>query len=189
MADFIPAFNHTVGIEGGYANDKDDRGGETFCGISRKFHPDWAGWEYLDRYSVAEKRKLKLQDNLSLFGLVREFYRQEFWNRLNLDAANSQAIAAEAFDTAVNCGIKKSAEILQRSLNMVGGYPGRHVNVDCSIGPKTLQAVNACGYPDALLKCMNGFQFVHYYDIVKDDISQRKWFRGWLRRVWENHPE
>lgn len=189
MAEFNAPFQHTIDIEAGYANDSDDRGGETFVGISRVHWPDWHGWQIIDTYPAASRRALRYGDNPKLDRAVQEFYRAEFWDRLNLDAVNKQTIAAEVFDTAINCGLSKASEILQRSLNMVGGFPGRRLSVDGKIGPKTVSAVNGCRYPEALLKCLNGFQFEHYYQIVKRDISQRKWFRGWLRRVWEDHSE
>jgi type VI secretion system secreted protein VgrG len=39
--NFLKAFNTTMTFEGGYANDPDDAGGETYMGISRRYHPDW----------------------------------------------------------------------------------------------------------------------------------------------------
>jgi len=170
MALFRPAFNHTIGIEGGYVNDPDDPGGETKYGISKRSYPE------------TDIKNLTLAE-------ARHIYQCDFWYRLSLQQVDNQAIASELFDTAVNCGKAKAAEIIQRSLNMVGGHSTRRVNVDCIIGSKTIQAINSCQYPEALLKSMNGFQFEHYMKIVQRDITQRKWFRGWLRRVWEDHPE
>ena len=37
MADFNIAFEITMGHEGGYSFDKDDAGGETYRGISRRY--------------------------------------------------------------------------------------------------------------------------------------------------------
>jgi lysozyme family protein len=185
MASFSPAFNHTVGIEGGYANDPDDHGGETFCGVARKHHPNWPGWKIIDTYTHDDRRKLTLESSEQLSEAVKEFYQHEFWNPLNLDAVDRQILAAEVFDTAVNCGNGKAGEILQSSLNIVGGFSGRNLSCDGIIGPKTIEVLNACKYPLALLKCLNGFQFEHYHKIVMNNPSQSKWFRGWLRRVWE----
>ena len=50
MADFEKAFNKIIANEGGYVNDKDDKGGETFMGITRKNHPTIYLWEVIDRY-------------------------------------------------------------------------------------------------------------------------------------------
>ena len=35
MANFDEEFNRIIFVEGGYVNDKDDAGGETYLGISR----------------------------------------------------------------------------------------------------------------------------------------------------------
>ena len=37
MAEFETAYYLTNKIEGGYANDQDDKGGETYRGIARNF--------------------------------------------------------------------------------------------------------------------------------------------------------
>ena len=44
MADFRLAYKKIEAAEGGYVNDPDDKGGETYKGISRKANPDWNGW-------------------------------------------------------------------------------------------------------------------------------------------------
>ena len=45
MADFQPAFEKMIRNEGGYTlhNVASDRGGQTFAGIARNFHPNWPG--------------------------------------------------------------------------------------------------------------------------------------------------
>ncbi len=45
MADFIPCFEQTLTLEGGYKlhTVKGDRGGMTYAGISRVHHPNWPG--------------------------------------------------------------------------------------------------------------------------------------------------
>ena len=48
MASFGEAFEHTMGMEGGYANDPQDVGGETFMGVSRVYNPGWYGWTIID---------------------------------------------------------------------------------------------------------------------------------------------
>ena len=44
------AIKKTLKYEGGYVNDKDDRGGETYRGVSRRYHPNWSGWKIVDEY-------------------------------------------------------------------------------------------------------------------------------------------
>lgn len=166
MADFKPAFGHTIGIEGGYVNDPDDNGGETKFGISKRSYP------HLDIKALTIEK-------------AAEIYKLDYWDELRLDQVSNQAIAAELFDSAVNCGVGTASQWLQQSLNLVGGHVLNAVSVDGVVGSKTLVALESCQYPAAILKCLNGFQFERYLLIVRRDITQRKFFRGWLRRVWE----
>lgn len=48
--------------EGGYVNDPDDQGGETYCGIARKHHPGWPGWQTVD--AAQHKDSLGLRESL-----------------------------------------------------------------------------------------------------------------------------
>lgn len=41
MAEFNIAFQKTLTHEGGYVNDPEDSGGETYKGISRNNHKNW----------------------------------------------------------------------------------------------------------------------------------------------------
>ena len=40
--------------EGGYVDDRDDRGGETYRGISRNNFPDWKGWKKIDGFKPVD---------------------------------------------------------------------------------------------------------------------------------------
>jgi lysozyme family protein len=64
MSDFNTAYNLTMGIEGGYANDPNDHGGQTWKGIAQKMHPQWAGWLIIE---AAKKN----QAFLDLFHRIR----------------------------------------------------------------------------------------------------------------------
>ena len=57
MADFKEAFELTLAHEGGYVKDPDDRGGETYKGIARRYNPGWSGWARIDK---AKKQALKV---------------------------------------------------------------------------------------------------------------------------------
>mgnify|MGYP002957326922 CR=1 FL=1 len=39
MANFNEEFKKVILVEGGYVNDPDDAGGETYLGISRRYNP------------------------------------------------------------------------------------------------------------------------------------------------------
>lgn len=193
MRLFDIAFDELIGIEGGYVNDPDDRGGETYKGISRKYWPDWAGWDIIDTARKYESNFPKcLDENTVLHILVKAFYEQEFWNKIKLDEIEKidRLIALEMFDTAVNQGTKVSAMYLQESLNLLNRNQRdyKDLDIDGKIGElETLPALRANKSKYNVLKCLNGLQFDKYYRLAKNNPSQEKFFNGWLNRVWEDH--
>ena len=109
MANFGDAFKKLSIKEGGYVNDKDDAGGETYKGISRRYNPTWQGWTMIDsykkHYTVGSKEfKSKLYNDVQLQKLVWEKYKIGYWDVFELDDFNSQRVAEQLFDTNVNCG-------------------------------------------------------------------------------------
>lgn len=154
------AFQEVIGLEGGYVNNPNDRGGETKYGISKRQYP------------------LLSIKNLTV-GQARAIYKQDYWDKLRLDKVTSPGIAKELFDTGINMGVTKAIFILQESLN----YLGHTLKIDGIIGPVTLGSVNKYKYPKDLLKVLNGVQFMYYYNIVKKNPNQKVFSRGWLKRV------
>ena len=120
MAQFDEEFDKVILAEGGYVNDPDDAGGETYLGISRKNNPKWVGWEVID----AEKKKglknitARLKKNTALTNSTKLLYKQNYWDVLELDDIPSQSIAHELFDTCVNCGKATAIRIAQQILMM-----------------------------------------------------------------------
>lgn len=185
MANFDKAYAKVMTWEGGYSCDPLDRGGETYCGITRRWYPNWAGWHLIDDH----KKKLLFPDNLGgdvdLHRLVKEFYRVEYWDSVSFGQINDQTVAEELFDTAVNMGKRAAVNDLQRAYNLLNnnGRLGADLLTDGVIGTNTLKAVNGYPYPAAIAKVLNGLQFLRYLTITEKDPSQERFFRGWLKRV------
>lgn len=127
MANFKKEFEKVILAEGGWVNDKDDAGKETYLGISRRFNPKWSGWYIIDdikKYCKANKiyspaainKRLKADKELTEKAKV--LYKKEYWDRLELDDVPSQEIAHQMFDTAVNCGVINSIKMIQTVLGM-----------------------------------------------------------------------
>lgn len=120
MANFNKEFQKVILAEGGYVNDSDDAGGETYLGISRRNNPNWIGWEVIDE----EKKKglkyinSRLKRDKSLTNAANLLYKQKYWDVLELDDIPSQRIAHQLFDTAVNCGITTAIRIAQQITRM-----------------------------------------------------------------------
>lgn len=120
MAQFDKEFDELILKEGGYVNDKDDAGGETYLGISRKNNPKWIGWEVIDD----EKKKglknitARLKKDVALTNSAKLLYKQNYWDVLELDDIPSQDIAHQLFDTCVNCGKSRAIIIAQQIIGM-----------------------------------------------------------------------
>ena len=118
MAQFDEEFDKVILAEGGYVNDPDDAGGETYLGISRKNNSKWIGWKVIDDEKKKGLKNItsRLKKDKALTNSVKLLYKQKYWDALELDDIPSQNIAHEMFDTAVNCGITTAIRIAQQVL-------------------------------------------------------------------------
>lgn len=194
MANFKIAYEIGAANEGGYVHDPMDSGGETYKGIARKFHGDWACWELIDMYgekfgkgTPAFKQALELEPHIQ--NMVIEFYRTRFWDKVMGDKITQQAIANELYDTAINQGVGQAVKCLQQALNLLndGGKHYADIAEDGAMGNGTLAALNAyfmsrpgTTAEKVLLKAMNGIQFMRYVEVTKRSPKNERFFYGWL---------
>lgn len=119
MADFSTAFKKVSIAEGGYVNDKDDAGGETYRGIARKSNPKWIGWKVIDNIKSNNPNGFKSVINnadthAKLNQYVLALYKSNYWDVLFLDPFKSQAVAEQLFDMCVNAGKTTAVRLAQR---------------------------------------------------------------------------
>ncbi len=171
MKPFDYAFEQTLCLEGGYSDDPADRGGRTNWGITEATLKDAYKRGLIGTSDVAQLNKDE----------ARMIYKADYWDALRLDSVLSPAIAAEIFDTAVNMGRSAAVKILQEALN----YLSESLAVDGAMGMKTLEALNKWSSKDerALMVCLNGFQFMRYVGIIEMNASQKRFARGWTKRI------
>lgn len=163
MAEFLPAYEAMIRNEGGYKlhTVQGDRGGMTYAGIARNFHPNWSGWAAIDRGEIPDTE------------LVRQFYRANFWTPIRGDEITSQEVARNVFDFAVNAGVTTSARLAQI---VAGATP------DGKVGPKTVAALNAID-PEKFVLAFALAKLARYRDIVTRDRTQQKFLLGWINRT------
>jgi lysozyme family protein len=162
--------------EGLYANNKADRGGETYAGIARNFWPKWAGWAIIDQIKNAYGEQSSVinryaKSNASLHKLISDFYKDNFWDTLNLDDFRDQQIANSVYDFGVNSGTSRAAKFIQE----VAG-----VAADGKIGAKSLSAING-GNARLLHGSFNSAREMFYRSIAKG--NQAQFLRSWLSRL------
>ncbi len=200
MAKFIIAYKKTQKIEGNYSNDKDDPGGETYKGISRRNWPGWHGWDIIDNYfRVFSNNPSEINAALakipSLQLLVQHFYKENYWDKANLTGL-PQLIANEIFDTGVNQALIKSVRFFQKSLNMLNYDQKYYPDIieDGQLGKQTLKSFT--GYMrtakipgrnrqrniTTILKLMNGLQLFRYVSVVRENKKMEKYMYGWINR-------
>lgn len=165
--------------EGGYINDPSDSGGETNYGITVKVARNYG-------FTGSMKDLPR--------SLAFEIYAVMYWDVLSLDRieARSAVIAEELADTAVNMGVSRAGEFLQRCLNAFNNC-GEHyddVTVDGRVGPASLKAYNH--FMDkrggsgsvVLFRALNCLQGAFYVELVERREKDEKYVTGWfLNRV------
>jgi lysozyme family protein len=158
---FEDAFQATMRREGGFVlhTVPGDRGGQTYAGIARNFHPQWHGWPFVDRGETPPTI------------LVRSFYKTEFWDRMRCDELQPK-IAAHLFDFGVNAGIRTAVRLAQ----VVSG-----ATPDGIIGPRTIAALNSM--PEREFETAYTIAKIsRYAEIVNRDRAQSKFLLGWINR-------
>ena len=196
MTTFDKILSKTLSHEGTYSNRKSDRGGETYKGISRRYHPKWSGWKIIDdaKERIDGIEALKKGDVTPVLGAeaqekleraVRKFYKEKFWRRIKGDALTmiDDDIAFMVFDATVNPTDRTSgAKMLQEALNQLG----YKIAIDGVIGPITLMAlqgaVDELG-ADRVREMFRKIRALHYANEVKNNPSQAVFLVGWMRRA------
>lgn len=154
MADFNIAIERTLVNEGGYVWDKNDRGGETNFGISKRAYPN-------------------VDIKLLTLASAKKIYKQDYWDRLQADNITSQVVASELFDTAVNMGVRTASKLMQGCAE---------VKPDGVIGNVSLQAINAID-EELLLLRFKLAKIARYTYLVRKRPANRKFLFGWINRT------
>ncbi len=175
MADFAKAFVLTMKAEGGYDNDPQDPGGETYKGIARKMNSKWDGWIIIDMMKKERNFPVNLDNNVKLQEKIKAFYEVNYWDKIRGDDIENQDIAESIFDFAVNAGPIVSAKLAQITVS---------AEPDGVIGPKTIEKINADN-PRTFLAVFALNKIARYVSICNKRQESKKFFFGWVRRTLE----
>lgn len=162
MANFDEAITKTLAKEGGsrYTEIANDKGGATKYGISQRAYP------HIDIRNLTEQQ-------------ARDIYKRDYWDRVCGDRIQSQAVAENLFDTAVNMGPVTAAKLAQSTLNeiLIDG-----LIVDGVIGSCTIDALSRCE-DNVFLAAYTLAKVARYAHICNKDKSQSKFLLGWINRA------
>lgn len=167
MADFLQAFERAILAEGGYKLHEvaGDRGGMTYAGIARNPNPGWPGWAYIDRGETPPSQ------------LVRDYYREGWWNPIRGDGITSQDVAYTIYSFATNSSARLRPTVAVKLAQLVAG-----ATPDGVFGPRTLASVNAME-PELFVAKYALARLARYEQIVRRDRTQQKFLLGWLSRT------
>lgn len=178
---FNRSVNRLLGIEGGYTNHPDDRGGKTNFGITESL---------AEEYGFNSVEDITEED-------AREIYKEEFWDSNQLDevAKLSEQVAFQIFEIAVNASSSTAIKFFQRSLNCFNnkGEIFSDIEVDGIVGDETIGAwVDFHNYRKAegnkvMESALNSLQGAFYVHLTEEDDSYETFSYGWfLQRITEN---
>lgn len=175
MANFSIAIEHTLKAEGGYVNDPDDPGGETYKGIARTRNSKWPGWVRVDILRQQPGFPANMEQDGELQAMVHALYEVNYWDKIKGDDIADQDVAESIFDFAVNAGPRTSSRLAQMSVG---------ATADGVIGPATLAKINADD-KRAFLATFALAKISRYVQICEKRPTSRKYFFGWVRRTLE----
>ena len=160
----IPLVLH---YEGGYVNDKLDRGGETNMGITQPF---------LDTYKKKAGVNVDNVKNLTKSDAIK-LYKAE-WDSRGFGLLDNENVMKLTFDFSVNSGPSTAIRSLQKVLNK----KGYNLKEDGYIGDKTNQAVNSVD-EKWLKKELQKSRAEHCDSIVDKNPDQERYIEGWFYRI------
>lgn len=158
------AFSRLVNHEGGFQNDRNDRGNWTSGRIG-------VGQLNGTKFGISAM-SYPTEDiaNMSL-DRAKFLYKRDFWDIFNGQELHP-ALAFQLFDAAVNHGPGNAIRILQRALDVAD---------DGDFGPMTEKAADEAGIDD-LLKVFNARRIQFFTRLS----TFSRYGAGWMNRVAEN---
>lgn len=168
----------TIGKEGGYVNNPNDRGGPTNWGITQ---------------AVARANGYTGDMKALPRSTAVAIYRQEYAIKPGFAAVAEifPRVGEELFDTGVNMGPARPSMWLQEWLNALnqGGKHWPDISEDGKIGNGTLGALKAykalrgAEGETRLLAALNASQGERYKQIARANPTQETFVYGWLGRL------
>lgn len=176
MDPFWKAFKKLHNIEGGYADDPDDRGGATRFGVTEAVARKW-GWE-------GPMSEFPMEMAVTI-------YRADYWDIADLgDVANIDwKLAYEIFEAGVNCGVEGVGGWTQRCINVLNKDEKLYNNiaVDGAVGPNTVDKIKKLAHIkngiSTLTILVNVFQGMRYVTLCEKDEAQERFIYGWAKRI------
>ena len=149
----------------GFANDPNDLGGATMCGVTIATYTEYRRRKGLPKPTVEQLKEIPYKEWL-------EILKAMFWDRWKADQIKNQSIANFLVDwvwASGNYGVKLPQKILG-------------VSIDGVVGPKTIAAVNAKD-PGTLFYQLRQERIDYTDRICKSRPQNKRFYSGWINRI------
>lgn len=149
----------------GFANDPDDLGGATMCGVTLATFTEYCRRKAYPRPTIVRLKAITYKEWL-------EILKTMFWDKWKADQINNESIALILVDWVWGSG-KYGITIPQKAIG---------VTADGIVGPKTIAAVNAKD-PKQLFDLIRKERLAYIERICRSRPTNLKYKRGWLNRL------
>ena len=179
-----------AGVEAGYVNNSDDRGGETNHGVTK---------------AVALENKAELVKRFGWDGTMRNLseamalwiFKVRYWDKLGLDRMYqiSPTCADKMLDIGVNSGVAAAGMYFQKFLNVLNLKQTFYADLvlDGAPGNKTYLALDALiakrgkvEVVQRLAMSLLSYQTVNAIEISVKREANETFTWGWLNRQWDS---
>ena len=147
----------------GFVNDPDDTGGATMVGVTIGTYRSYCRYKGWKTPTVQDLKNIP-------YKVWRDIVYTMYWNKWKADTIVDQKAANMVVDWVWHSG----AATIKKVQALLG------VTADGIVGPKTITKLNAT--PDIADKIYTARK-TYFETIVKNNPSQKKWFKGWMNRL------
>ena len=168
QAKFESVIGYSFDFEGGYVNNKNDRGGETKFGITAPFLEDY-------KYALPGGKSKPISELTK--DDAKLLYKAQ-WNKYNLGYIRNKELALLLNDYMINSYAKKVAQRVQNILNSNGA----NIKIDGIFGEETLNAINNTN-KEWLIEQILIDRYHWYRKTVQNDKVQIEHYKGWINRL------
>lgn len=148
--------------EGGFVDNRADRGGRTNRGITQKVYDAWRVQKGV------EPRDVKLLEEAEM----RAIYHDNYWMPSSCNVLEAPLDLVQ-FDTAVNMGVGRAVRFLQTAVGC---------GVDGAFGPGTRKALETCDQGSMVATYCDARE-AFYRRLSANDPSQQIFLKGWMNRL------
>jgi|GEM_PF-5999398 len=162
-------------FEGGYSNDRDDRGGETNHGVTKATLADYHA-AFDDPAVSTDVRKLSAEE-------AKRVLRIFYYDRYRVNEISDAATARHLFDISVNPGPARAGRWAQQAVNAIKSE--QVLEEDGVMGSRTRAAINNLSPAELarLNDLLSDKRMANYEEQMAKNRTQEKYRPGWTSRT------